>query len=637
MRRMRPIASALIAALTLMGSHHLLWGKADRLDIHGDYLFYSFDHNYIFGQGQLQLRSGDWNIQGEEIEIDIQSRTAWVTGPCQITADSSDFSRTADLVALNLEDASLNLFRFSEQIESERIEPGRETGPATDSSTEITAAAGSAASVALPSPPPWEKLRKSLLYFLCSRIVITRDYRVYGFGATVFVEGIQSLSFKKFKMDKGIPASDERPFAINHIWLSSSQGLVVKSRLNLSRETGSRAFKSQTAVNLRYDFFHLDLGESRFRMDMNSLHELDLGNRDKFSLNANLITRNMFSTLLNFSHQWGEGSASVLSLDFRKPYANRQELWLRLNSELNLKKAGLMQIHLGIEKERQYTSELVYQNLSLRNLNLTLQQANSRLLLGPDTFNRLSDSQFSLEYTTKLFSLAGEYSLNRDRLNDQTQASPQLRLNASPFKIYGGLLGVNVYTTFLINTMERTGFKESIYRANIGINLESEKLDLGRDADLQVAIASEQYLEKDPFNNTSAFGFIVRGRQGLFTSADLELVYNCHSQRRSRRWLISGTTSQDVSAIVRLREGVGRIQGWLSLSYDAKMNQFTTGYADAAVELFKNWQLQSQVYYDFIFKKFYYDFYLFRRAGRILLRASYRSLSRQFLFEILPG
>ena len=38
----------------------------------------------------------------------------------------------------------------------------------------------------------------------------------------------------------------------------------------------------------------------------------------------------------------------------------------------------------------------------------------------------------------------------------------------------------------------------------------------------------------------------------------------------------------------------------------------------------------------FMFRNFNYDFYLIRRAGRIMVRASYRSLSRQFLLEVLP-
>jgi hypothetical protein len=37
-----------------------------------------------------------------------------------------------------------------------------------------------------------------------------------------------------------------------------------------------------------------------------------------------------------------------------------------------------------------------------------------------------------------------------------------------------------------------------------------------------------------------------------------------------------------------------------------------------------------------LFRNFSYDLYLIRHAGRIMLRASYRSLSKRILLEILP-
>ena len=49
-----------------------------------------------------------------------------------------------------------------------------------------------------------EALKKSLVYFLNQRIVITWNFRVYGYQTTVFIEGVQSLSFKKFKLDRGV-------------------------------------------------------------------------------------------------------------------------------------------------------------------------------------------------------------------------------------------------------------------------------------------------------------------------------------------------------------------------------------------------------------------------------------------------
>ena len=81
--------------------------------------------------------------------------------------------------------------------------------------------------------------------------------------------------------------------------------------------------------------------------------------------------------------------------------------------------------------------------------------------------------------------------------------------------------------------------------------------------------------------------------------AELDFLYNYHTRRQTEAWLIQGSTSQDWTAVLRLKESPRRVQGWVSLSYDTKTGNFTSGYLDCIVILIKNWQLQTQMNYDF--------------------------------------
>ena len=109
------------------------------------------------------------------------------------------------------------------------------------------------------------------------------------------------------------------------------------------------------------------------------------------------------------------------------------------------------------------------------------------------------------------------------------------------------------------------------------------------------------------------------------------------SRRRSKAWLIEGTTSQDVSAVVRADPG-GRISGWVSFSYDPKAGEWKQSFADISIGLFKNWKFQSLLYYDFYRNKLNdIDLYLVRDAGRFDLRFIWRSISKQFLIELIPS
>ena len=123
------------------------FGSSDRLDIVGDYLLFSFDHNFIFGQGHLSLNGRGWKIQGTQADIDVSSKRAWISGPCQVTFGLR--SSAADLVEVNLEDASLSLFRFADKIELERLPEGQQPQAPT-------------AGLSLPALPPREKLLQSL-------------------------------------------------------------------------------------------------------------------------------------------------------------------------------------------------------------------------------------------------------------------------------------------------------------------------------------------------------------------------------------------------------------------------------------------------------------------------------------------
>jgi hypothetical protein len=171
----------------------------------------------------------------------------------------------------------------------------------------------------------------------------------------------------------------------------------------------------------------------------------------------------------------------------------------------------------------------------------------------------------------------------------------------------------------------------------MGLALQSETIQLGRGPEISFSLAAEQLLDEDSQNNFTSLGYIFKCAQSLTDFADLNFFFNYQTRRKTEKWFIKGSTSQDWSAVLKLKEKENRIQGWLSLSYDTKTAHFTSGVVDCSVAIVKNWYLQTQMNYDFIFKNFSYDLYLIRRAGRIMIRGSYRSLSKQFLLEVLPN
>ncbi len=610
------------ALVFLMAAGTLCLPAKERLEIKGDYLLYSYDYNYIYGQGNLQIKSKEWTIQAGVVEIDVAGRAALASRDCRVETGKQKYA--ADMLEIDLESLDLKLATFRERIESWTL-PGkgpaegeRRPGPGQVTRHEV------------------EALKRSLLYFLNHRIVITPNYRVYGYQTTVFIEGVQSLSFKKFKLDQGAGEKDIQGAGIDKIWYYPSQGAVVNGHLTLEKPLKAGAVKTSNALDLKYDVFNKTGNPPRGKIYFNSASSLDLDRKSALNLDVNAITGNIFSVLLAMRTKWTPRWSSGWTAEYSRTSARREELWLRLNAGLQDKLLGSASLSLGYEKERQYQAGVSLQNQALKHVSLSLQHNRSRLLYGEGMYNRQDTSAFTLAYSHRLFNMAADYSFHRDLLQDQSQGTPRFTLNLSPFRLYHGLLQVNFSSSFLVNRLALGGVRDDRSRANLALNLQSETIRLGSGPRFSFALSAEQLLEPERLGQFTSLGWVLKSSQPIAGFADLDFLYNYHTRRQTEAWLIQGSTSQDWSAVLRLKENARRVTGWVSLSYDTKTGRFTSTYLDCAVALIKNWQFQTQMHYDFLFKNFNYDLYLIRHAGRIMVRASYRSLSRKFLLEVLP-
>ena len=614
----QPLCS-LLALLALAGGLR----AREPLEIQGDYLLYSYDFNFVYGQGNIKLHCKSWTIHAGMVEIDVTGRTALASRGCRVEAGKKEFA--SDLLEIDLESLGLKFTTFRENISSWTL-PG-------------TPAAG--AKQGAPQPKlvrrDLEGLKKSLLYHLSRRIVITASNRVYGYESTAFIEGVQSLSFRKLKLDQGESEAGIQGAGIDRVTLSPTHGVVVDSHLTLEKALKAGVAKTANSLDFRYDIWGNSDVPPNGKIYFNSVSSLDLGKKTSLNLNANTITGNMSSASLSLRHSWLPGWASEWAVEYTRTTAKREELWLRLRSSLNNKVLGSAALNLGYEKDDQYQAEVSLQNKAVKNFTLSLQHSRSRLLLDQDDrANRLTGTKLSLAYSHRLFNMTADYRFHKDMLQELSVGTPRFTLNATPLRLYHGLLKLDFSSQFLVNQMNLAGRREEQRRANLALSLQSETVRLGPGPAFNFSLAAEQLLDQERLNRFTSLGGFLKCSQGIAAFADLDLLYNFNTRRQTEAWLIQGSTSQDWSAVLRLKEGSQRLKGWVSVSYDTKAGNFTSGYLDCAVSLFKNWQLQTQMNYDFMFKNFNYDLYLIRYAGRIMFRASYRSLSRKFFVEILP-
>lgn len=584
------------------------------LKIRGSYLAYSYDHNCIYGEG-VSLFYSDSEVTSRFIKIDLSAQIFYAYGSVHIRSSERDLEGEE----FNFDPKTNKgiLVRFSEKIEVIGI---NDTVDPTDLSRR-----NDLSDISL------DRIKDSFLYFTCPVIEIRDNFDVFGYDVTLYLEGMASLGFKRFKLSEGFKQRSSG-FSLDSVWYSKSQGITAR---------GSYLYEKENKVNslsqLRYEersVLKHHIGADRQADFMTSTtftpnEKLNLG------LTGNYNTSGLWNTNFWLNRVWNDSITTNLDFSYNKPINLKGEAWIGLQSTINTGKYGSFFLAGRYEFQNQALSNFSYGNTFFNSVNFLLNSTYSRLKIGNSEFSEIVSGGISLSYSPRIFNISSDYYLNYDLFGNQLLTQPQLQIGLTPVSLYGGLLSAAVNNIFIYNHLKRGDETSDTYSNNTMFNLALAPIYFQKNFHLNLSASVEQFLEKQGRNFTTG-GIILNVSQELFKGFFLEGYYNLHSRRRTRGWLLEGTTSQDLSATIRAAYG-DSFNSWMSFSYDPKDSQWRQAFADLAVGIVKNWKFHSQMNYDFIMKKINnIDLYLIREAGRVQLRFIYRSLSRQFLVELSP-
>lgn len=593
------------------------------LRIDGGYLAHSYDHGQIYGE-KITFQLGGRNIVSQYLKIDLSSRAFLAYGGVTLTA--GDEKREADEFLFDPQKKTGLLIRYKDAIEVQLLD-------ASQAMTEETRQ-GLLAKRQTLSDVSLLKIQNSLIYSTARRLEITPSLEIVGYDVTLFVEGIESIGFKKFKLSGGEELRTNG-FSLDKIWFTKSQGLFGKVSYSYEKE---KKVQSLTRVYYEEHSILKNYAGLPRQFDLQTSTTWVVKEKLSLGLAGNYNSTSLWNTRLWFDKKWNKDkSALLLDLSYNKPLEARSEAWLGLQSTLNFDQWGQLSLQGKYEVHNQALANLSYNNMFLKKINLRLLSSYSQILIGgTGDFSKIFTGDVNLSYNANLFNAAADYYLNYDLFGNQRLMRPQMRLGFSPVTFYGGLLTATLQNVFIINNVKRDTAETRSYSNNAALNISAKPLFLRPDTSLQMNLALEQFLEKEGRNFTSA-GLILRVNKSFTPGLAIEGFYSLQSRRRSKGWLIEGTTSQDLSAVVRVNPA-DRLNGWLSLSFDPKAAEWKQSFADISIGLVKNWKFQSLLNYDFFRKKINnVDLYLIRDAGRFDLRFIWRSISKQFLVELVPS
>lgn len=580
----------------------------------GSFLAYSYDYNQIYGEDVSVIFSG-FRVTASFLKIDISSRLYYAYGNVLLSWKGGVIP--ADELVFDPQKKSGTVYLYDKTVITYNIGEAEKTYDVPKERAE---------NIRL------EDIKKSFVVFTGRKMDLTEDLGVTGYDVSLYLGGIRSLGFKKHKLSEGTKLSIAG-FSLDKIWFSKSEGLVGKAGFRFEKNG-----KLNSATQLRYEERSLlkdNTGLDRQFQVMSST-TLTLRKDMLFSLTGNYQSSSLWNAGFSVDKTWKDFVQTQLNFSYNKPVNVDGEAWFGLSSTVNGGKYGTASFSGKFELENQLMTGLSYAARVLKNVNMMVTGSYARIKIGRTSdYSRLLTSTAGVSYGAGLFNLAAAYSLNYDLVGEQMLSQPQLRLGLNPVTFYEGLLTASVSSSFIYNKLKRDVDSEDAYSSNTAFGLTAKPFFLWKGMRLNVSLSMEQFLEKEGRNFTSG-GFITHLQQDLFKGVQLEGFFSYQSRRRTRGWLIEGTTSEDVSLILKTNP-IDSLNSWLSVSYDPKNNQFRQSYLNFSLGFFKKWKFHTLVNYDFLLDKLNnIDIYLIREAGRFQLRFIYRSLSKQFLVELVP-
>ncbi len=585
------------------------------ISLKGEYLAYSYDFNQIYGEN-VEFKFTSYSVTCRHIKIDITPRIFYAYGDVILEKEGEKFQADEFLFDPQLRKGTLITYR--EKIEVKKIEnEGKETLlPKNDILNELTLS----------------KIQKSLIYFAGQLLQITTDFDVYGYNVTLFVEGLESVGFKKLRLSGGI---DQRRngISLNRIWYTKSQGLIGRFSYFYEKE---KKVNSLTQLNYEEHSVLKNYSGLKRQVDVMSSTTVNLNNNLNLGLTGNYNSSSLWNTLFWLNKNWSKKFSTQVNFSYNKPVNLKGEAWLGFQSTIDTGKFGNISFSGKYEIQNQMLTNFSYGNTFLKKINFLLSSSYSQIKIGesPD-YSKIFSGGVNFSYSSRIFNVSTDYFLNYDLFGDQLLSQPQLRFGINPFQFYEGLISASIYNIFIYNDLKRGRIEEDSYSNNTVLTLSTRPVFLQKGFSLNYNISLEQFVEKEGRNFTSG-GFIFNVNKSIVKGISLESFYSFQSRRKTKDWLVEGTTSQDLSAVLKVNPSE-KLNGWVSFSFDPKNSQWRQSFADISIEIIRYWKLHSLIHYDFLLRKINnVDLYLIREAGRFQLRFIWRSLSQQFLIELIP-
>jgi len=584
------------------------------ISIKADYLLYSYDYNYIFAKGNVFVKDKRFKVISDKLLCDMDSKVI-VFFNAKLIFGKKSFK--AKILKYGLNENLFIKMDFTDKIKRYLIS---RTGIKKTNKNLYYRNIN------------YKSLTESLLYFIVKSLKINNSGDVYGKKVVPFIEGVQYLQISSLILNKSNNDNKKSLFYLNKLWYYSRTGFFTQFEINLLSK--NKNYYTKNLFEINYDAFHTRDDGLLWYFNINSDNKIKLIKNSSLFINSRYISNNQQSVKLDLNMLNTKNIELKFGIENRKKYDIDSELWYRGGLSLLLKKVGRIGLYFNYEKKGAYNNYLSFNSGLIKNVNFNFSYKETKELFN-DYYNVIKNADLSINYSNKVFNLYSNYSLNSDLMNNKVQFNPYINLKIKPFKIYYGLIDVNVFTSLNINKIKMQEDEIFSFISNSGVSLKSKRLNISKKSKLDFELNLEEFLDSENSSNYTSAGIIINFNYNFSKYFTYELHYNYQTRRDTKSWFIQGTSSQDITSIFKLNGFNNILKSWLSISYNSKLLKFVNTYFNVEIAISRYWSLNTLLNYDFEFNNFSYSIMVNRYAGRINLRMTYNSISKRFMLQII--
>ncbi len=587
-------------------------GAEESLRFKGDYFLYSDELNYIYGGGNILLKTGDWQVKGNVLYMDVKQLSGVIYGDVRIRIHTQMQKKTKekeekkyDAIFFKGVPPKWLMVYYKEKIVT--------TG---DPSLKPLFK-----NFAKKTP---EALKNSALYFEFREFRINKNQKIKAKIVIPYMMGLPTVPLKRFTVNRGEWA-EKTMLAFKNINYSGLDGLSLSFFLRMKEKF----------IEGDYD---LKLYEREFfKMDGIKRGVLFSGKSSILIKKKEILN---YSALLNS----GEESFSLrlnhykdfkyFRYSFSQNISGREHkpTFFEFSTDVTIKKlkviVPLFNFSHDLKKSYSYRISTPLNLWTKLNLNVSWQ----RKILKGNYRSDTSDFSTSLSFNSRLFLLSSNYNFSRNLLEAYVRKNFSVNLSLKPLRFLEDNIAIDISSFYMFSALPYG--EQTQKRISPGVNVTAHSFGISMPLGFElVPVFTFNHLWDNLQENFTDFNYSLslQKKIGKFSGA---LAYSLASRYRANNFWIEGNSRQNINISFELmdKENYSSLlrfyfndnlalenisfSGKLNLPYDLTLSSFLLYYnkeqkfqtVEVFIEkIFKN-KIRIQGGYSLALKRFFIKF-----------------------------